>query len=213
MSIAIGYGSDLAQTNRRGKLRWLLSVLAMAILGFGRSGADAESAKQFALVVEPHIDAAYSLARYLVRDATLAEDITQEACLRAFRGISGYRGGNAKAWVLQIVRRCALDVIAKRRGSDPLHQAEEITPQVEPIDWRTPEKDLENTGESRDVRQLIQTLPEDLRVILVLREIEHLSYREIADVIDRPVGTVMSRLARARRAFAALWNDQDGGRR
>jgi len=164
----------------------------------------------------PHLDGAYNFARYLCRDADAAQDIVQDAYLRAYRGFDGYLGGDPRAWILTIVRNCflawsqqtsrrhrhevSLDT-SEADGCDPVEIASEEA---------TPEEMLLQHSEAERVRATINSLPDTLREILVLRELEQLSYRQIADVIDMPIGTVMSRLARARREFAKCWGARDG---
>jgi RNA polymerase sigma factor (sigma-70 family) len=141
----------------------------------------------------PHLDSAYSLARYLTCDPVLADDIVQEAFLRAFRGFDGWRGGQPKAWLLAIVRNCFL---AARRDTGPTTTIDEA--EAIPLDAPTPEEALIEKDAVALLRREIERLPTAFREVLVLRELEELSYKEIASVVDAPIGTVMSRLARAR---------------
>ena len=153
---------------------------------------------EFERDVLPHLDAAYNLARWLVRDPDLAQDIVQEAMLRALRYHAGLRG-NAKPWLLQIVRNTAFAMLATRRGQ-PGPPPEE--PGAEPVDPAgDPLSALERSEGVRHLNVMLATLPDDLRECLVLRELEELSYKEIAQVTGAPIGTVMSRLWRARRAL------------
>jgi RNA polymerase sigma-70 factor (ECF subfamily) len=174
---------------------------------------------RFRSLILPHLDAAYSLARYLLRDATAAEDVVQEAFLRAFRTFDGYRGGDAKAWLLTIVRHGVYDharaergrtavVVDSARFGDDSAGLEDIYD----ADDETPEQALVRRHEIQAVRSAIADLPEPFRETLVLRELEELSYREIAALTSAPIGTVMSRLARARALLAeALRLDGAGG--
>ncbi|ACA19118.1 RNA polymerase, sigma-24 subunit, ECF subfamily [Methylobacterium sp. 4-46] len=164
----------------------------------------------FDATVLPHLDAAYSLARFLARDADAAEDIVQEAMLRAFRGFDGFRGGDARAWLLAIVRNCARSWAAARPRA-AAGAAEEGGPE-DPWDREaeTPEASLARGDEIAAVRALVAALPEPFRETLVLRELEDLSYRDVAAVTGVPVGTVMSRLARARALFGAAWRRRFG---
>ncbi len=164
------------------------------------------AADRFKLHILPHLDAAYNFARYLTRDATLAEDVVQEAFLRAFRSFDGWRGDNPRAWLLAIVRNCHVDAATGRR--DPLKGAEAVETidrgatslvEVDALEDRAARQD-----EAARLRQTIEGLPEPFRETLVLRELEELNYKEIAAITQVPVGTVMSRLARARAMLCAL---------
>ena len=159
----------------------------------------------------PHLDAAYRLARWLCRSPADADDIVQEAFVRAWRGFEGLRGTDARAWVLTIVRNCHLSALAerRRRGHEPLTeehaaQAGTTTPLPDP-ERVSIERDAE-----RQMARLVAALPEEQREVLLLREMEDMSYREIAAVAQVPIGTVMSRLARARAALKALWPEAEG---
>src|SRR6516162_3641920 len=131
---------------------------------------------RFASVVLPHLADAYALARWLTGDRADAEDVVQEACLRAFRGIGGFAGVNARAWVLTIVRHAAYTWLGKNRSAALIAKAD-----------------------ARRLEAAIAELPVPFRETLVLRDVQGLDYREIAEVTKVPIGTVMSRLARARR--------------
>lgn len=177
-----------------------------------RTAADDPRAWRFESEILPHLDAAYDLARYLCRDADAAEDVVQEACLRAFRALDGRTGASPRAWLLAIVRNCHLDWRDRRRRSPdaPIGAGpDDADPLAAIAADGDPEDDLLRRGEAEAVRRLLHALPEAMREILVLRDIEDCSYREIAEVLDVPIGTVMSRLARARKAFAALWTKRD----
>lgn len=160
----------------------------------------------FEAVVLPQLDAAHNLARWLMRDAAAAEDVLQEALLRALTYFPSFRGVNARAWLLQIVRNTAYDSLKLARGAQlvPLGGATEDEDDIG-IDLPSGEDDPETSLiKARDrclVRQLIAGLPVELRETLVLRELEELSYKEIAEVTRVPIGTVMSRLWRARRSL------------
>jgi RNA polymerase sigma factor (sigma-70 family) len=161
---------------------------------------------RFARIVAPHLDDAYALARWLARDRADADDILQEACVRAFRATSGFADGSARAWVLTIVRNTAFTWLRQNRapgfvGLDDLSaddrlRAEQGGNGAEP--GPTPEAELIAAADARRLEQLIAALPIEFRETLVLRDIQGLNYREIAEVTGVPLGTVMSRLARAR---------------
>ncbi|HVS76263.1 MAG TPA: sigma-70 family RNA polymerase sigma factor [Steroidobacteraceae bacterium] len=155
----------------------------------------------FAAVALPHLDAAFNLARWLTGNRADAEDIVQEAMVRALTYFPGFRGGSSRAWVLQIVRNTAYGALKARRrerlgGQEGLDDAA-IEDIPDPADG--PEKVLIRSDELSRVDTLMGELPLELRETLVLRELEELSYREIAQVTAVPIGTVMSRLWRARR--------------
>jgi RNA polymerase sigma-70 factor (ECF subfamily) len=195
----------------------------------------------------PYLDAAYSLARFLARDPVAADDIVQESFLRAFRSFGSYRGGDAKSWLLAIVRNCSFDwsksnrraagVVADAHGSSSLSAADRAGTAGDDIDTAAggrnltaavsdsagdslgrwipnpdelgdcsqdgPETAVIRQSEIDEVRAMIRRLPEPFRETLVLRELEELSYKQIAEVTGVPVGTVMSRLARARQMLSA----------
>jgi RNA polymerase sigma-70 factor (ECF subfamily) len=152
----------------------------------------------FEQVVLPHLDAAYNLARWLVADATLAEDVVQDAVLRALAAFAGYRGGSERAWLLAIVRNTAYSTLRTRRGRGhvPLGEEGEV---ADPAPG--PEVALMQQQRLARLDQALAALPAELRECVVLRELEALSYREIGQVTGVPVGTVMSRLWRARQAL------------
>jgi RNA polymerase sigma factor (sigma-70 family) len=145
----------------------------------------------------PHLDAAYGFARVLARDPTLAEDVTQEAYLTAYRAFGGYRGGDPKAWLFAVVRSTFISHTRKGRAWTDLDEADEV---ADPGD--TPEGTLLRQSGDRSVRAAVDALPDPFREAIVLRELEEMSYRDIAEITGVPIGTVMSRLARARRLLA-----------
>jgi RNA polymerase sigma-70 factor (ECF subfamily) len=151
----------------------------------------------FEQVVLPHLDAAFNLARWLVRDAHDAEDIVQEAYLRAFKFFGGYQGGDARAWVLKIVRNTSYSFLQKNRPAD---LAEEFDEKIHTTTAEQPsaEAALLQSADSRMLREALDDLPVNYREVLVLRELEGMSYKEIADVMEVPIGTVMSGLSRGR---------------
>lgn len=145
----------------------------------------------------PHLAAAYNLARWLTHDDRDAEDVVQEAYLRALRFFGTFRGGDARAWLLAIVRNTSHDWLRKNRPvevSTPFDE-EVHTP---PGDQVTPESSVLRGADREMLRQALVALPPAWREVIVLRELEGLSYKEIAEVAGIPIGTVMSRLARAR---------------
>ena len=161
------------------------------------------SSDTFEAVVLPHLDAAHNLARWLMRDAASAEDVLQEAMLRALTYFPSFKGVNPRGWLLQIVRNTAyasmnlnrgVDLVPITTGSD---EGEDVIARL-PSGEDDPETTLIKARERERVRQMIAALPIELRETLVLRELEELSYKEIADVTHTPIGTVMSRLWRAR---------------
>ncbi len=182
----------------------------------GPAGADAaaigERRGAFETLVLSHLNAAYTLARYLTRSADFAEDIVQEALLRAYRGFDSQRGDNVRAWLLAIVRNCFLSWKTRdRQGRSVSEETDASAAGTEEYaqDHETPESILMKLQESSAIRAVIEGLPHVFREVLVLRDLEDLSYREIAEVTGVPVGTVMSRLARARKMFAAAWKNVD----
>jgi RNA polymerase sigma-70 factor (ECF subfamily) len=168
----------------------------------------------FEQIVMPHLDAAYNLARWLVRDVALADDVVQDAMLRALNYFGSFRGDNARAWLLRIVRNAAYGALAARRrgGTTSL---DDTGPDDEPAAMQVadPSDDPEETlvrGESfAHLAETLAALPTELRECLVLHELEELSYKEVAQVTGVPIGTVMSRLWRARRLLAAAAHQED----
>ncbi len=172
-------------------------------------------AQRFRTAALPHLDAAYTLARYLLRNAADAEDAVQECYLRAFRHFDSFRGTAIKPWLMAILRNVCRAEYARRAGaaqigtdateSDdddaaPLWSATQDSPEVETL----------RRLEGETLQRLVENLPEPFRETIVLREINDLSYREIAEVVGAPVGTVMSRLARARALLRAAWMAEEG---
>lgn len=156
----------------------------------------------FAAVALPHLDAAFNLARWLTGSAADAEDVVQEAMVRALTYFPSFRGGSPRAWILQIVRNTAYGALKARRGERlAAHTSLDETGGIEDIPDLAdgPEKSLILADDLIRIDALIEALPTELRETLVLRELEELSYREIAQVTAVPIGTVMSRLWRARR--------------
>jgi RNA polymerase sigma-70 factor, ECF subfamily len=156
-------------------------------------------------VVLPHLDAAYRLARWLVRNDHDAEDAVQEAALRAFRYFRTFGGGNGRAWFLRIVRNtCHGEWKPLRTLTDPFDEERHSTAQSS----NSPETLMLRTDTAARIEAAIGSLPDRFRELVILREIEGLSYRELADVMDIPIGTVMSGLSRAREALRGALGDE-----
>jgi RNA polymerase sigma-70 factor, ECF subfamily len=156
-----------------------------------------DSLPSFEEAVLPHLDAAYNLARWLTRNQRDAEDVAQEAYLRAFRFFPSFRGGDARAWLMKIVRNTCYTWLHANR---PLQDATEFDENFFPPDSRLPNPEelvLQNDSGTL-VRKALEELPPNYREVLILRELEGMSYREIAEITGMPVGTVMSSLSRAR---------------
>ena len=162
---------------------------------------------EFERQVLPHLDAAYNLARFLMRNDQDAEDVVQEASLRAFRFFGTFRGENSRAWFLKIVRNTAFTVLKKNQPADmnvvfdeELHGGQ--TPAMDPS------LALDRAQDRKTVRAAIEQLPPEFREAVTLRELEGASYKEIADVAGVPIGTVMSRLARARHQLQIILSER-----
>ena len=169
---------------------------------------------RFESVVLPHLDAAYALARWLTRNDADAADVVQEAMLRAFRYFDSYREGDARSWVLRIVRRTCYSWLERNRPADivPLEADAELDDDVAaPATASSTEALLQSRSDLRRLDTLIEALPAPLREVIVLRELNELDYREIAEVTGVPIGTVMSRLHRARAALRRAWDGKDIG--
>lgn len=145
----------------------------------------------------PHFDAAYNLARWLTRSGADADDVVQEAYLRAFTFRESFRGGDARAWLLSIVRNTCYTWLRKNRPYDLMAALDESLPIA--VETSTPETLHLRAADTESVREALEKLPVEFREVLVLREMEGLSYKEIADASGLAIGTVMSRLSRARR--------------
>jgi RNA polymerase sigma-70 factor (ECF subfamily) len=187
----------------------MTAALADGTMVFGRNDGSV-AAERFRALALPYLDDVYTLARYLLRDPADAEDAAQECYLRAFRHFETFRGGPIKPWLLAILRNVCRAEYARRgalaavQGDDP----EDVEQRVQGL-WDdlpvSPEAEALRTFDAETVQRLIAQLPDPFRETLVLREINDLSYREIAEVVGAPVGTVMSRLARARSLLRTAW--------
>ncbi|MGA2409104.1 MAG: sigma-70 family RNA polymerase sigma factor [Candidatus Binataceae bacterium] len=171
-----------------------------------------DNQSRFEEAILPHLDAAYNLARWLMRNDNDAEDAVQDACLRALRFIGGFRGGDARVWLLAIVRNTCFTKLKQDRAHRPaasfdeeLHgsDAESASP--------GPEAALLRSATGAALTKALEDLPAEFREIIVMRELDNLSYKEIAGVTGVPIGTVMSRLARARKRLRdSLSRDPSG---
>jgi RNA polymerase sigma factor (sigma-70 family) len=159
---------------------------------------DTTRRERFEEAVLPHLDAAYSLARWLTRNDEDAQDVTQEACLRAFRFFDGYQGGNMRSWMLTIVRNTCYTWLHQNRRGDSTELFNEEIHSPESSGGKDPEIQVLASADKETLRRALEDLPDAFREALVLREIEGMSYKEIADITSVSLGTVMSRLARAR---------------
>jgi len=171
---------------------------------------------QFSDAVLPYLDDAYDLARWLTRDRNDAEDVVQEAYSRAFKFFDGSKSTNPRAWILTIVRNSFYTWLKDKRAheAEPLledavgHPDSPYEPELWDPDQISPETALSRKDDDNAVRMLIEALPVQFREALVLREFDELSYQEIAEITAVPIGTVMSRLARARRLLQTAWQER-----
>ncbi len=151
----------------------------------------------------PHLRAAYNLARWLTRDETDAEDVVQEAYLRAFKHFGSFHGGDGRPWLLAIVRNTCYTWMQHNRSPELTIPLDDDMHEIESKDLN-PEALLLQSADTKMVRQALEELPVEFREVIVLRELEGLSYKQIADVAEIPLGTVMSRLARARKRLQQI---------
>jgi len=176
--------------------------------------AERRRRSRFESVVLPHLDAAYALARWLTRNDADAADVVQEAMLRAYRYFDTYAGGDARSWLLRIVRRTCYSWLERNRPAElvPLDAEEEPDSDMAVSQAASnTEALLQNRSDLRRLDVLVEALPAPLREVIVLRELNELGYREIAEVTGVPIGTVMSRLHRARSALRRAWERKDIG--
>jgi RNA polymerase sigma factor (sigma-70 family) len=173
-----------------------------------------EKRARFEAQVLPHLDAAYRFARWLSHAPGDADDVVQEAVLRAFRAFDTLRGSDVKAWLMTIVRNCHATALKQkqRRAFVPLPEENDAQDGYA-MTASTPDPESASMvrDEQRTLERLIAALPEEHRTVLMLREIEEMDYRQIASVTNVPIGTVMSRLARSRAALKARWLQEVGG--
>ncbi len=170
----------------------------------GAGVGEKEKKQKFESVVAPHLAAAYNLARWLMNDPADAEDIVQEAFLRAFRFLDGFRGGNGRAWLLSIVRNTCYTWLRQNRGHQQSLSFDEAIHDVS----KETEAEAEREIDQQLLRKSLERLPVDYREVIVLRDLEGLSYKEVAEAANIPMGTVMSRLARGREQLRRLMSDR-----
>jgi len=172
---------------------------------------DSDTARRFRDAALPYLDDVYTLARYLMRNAADAEDAVQECYLRALRHFETYRGPAMKPWLLAILKNVCMAEFT-RRNRQPAPAEQDLDDNEIPL-WQEPqdsaETELLRRADGDTIRRLLDGLPQPFRETIVLREINDLSYREIADIVGAPVGTVMSRLARARAMLRTAWNAEE----
>jgi RNA polymerase sigma-70 factor, ECF subfamily len=178
------------------------------------ANAEQDKARRFRDAALPHLDDVFTLARYLMRNAADAEDAVQECYLRALRHFDSYRGPTMKPWLLAILRNvCNAEFTRRGRREVPADDAEDDPASERPPMWQeppaSPETALLRRQDDETIRRLIAALPQQFREAIVLREVNDLSYDEIAQVAGVPLGTVMSRLARARSMLRSAWNSAE----
>jgi len=192
-----------------GRARAFSAKAGQEAMPVSNSNEDPDRARRFREAALPLLDDVYTLARYLLRDPTDAEDAVQECYLRALKHFDGYRGPAMKPWLFAILRNVCRAEFARRAAtpSTALDDSPEVAEQ--PPLWReeqeTPEAQMLRDRDAVTIRRLVDALAEPFRETFVLREINNLSYREIAEAVGAPVGTVMSRLARARAMLRSAW--------
>lgn len=175
------------------------------------------SRSQFEETMLPHLDAAYNLARWILRDTHEAEEAVQDSYLRAYEAFAQYRGGSSAAWLLRIVRNTSLTLLRRRKTRNNVIMLKESVDDDEPAmatlhDARAaPDGQLIAKAEQEAVHRALAGLSEIFREVIVLRELDGMSYQEIADITQLPIGTVMSRLSRARRALREALTENGQG--
>jgi len=172
-----------------------------------------DKTQRFEAQILPHLDAAYRFARWLSQSPSDADDIVQETMLRAFRALDSLKGDDAKVWLLTIVRNCHRSAFSQQLRRASVSLPDEATDQEEftIAATDTPEAQAIAADTGRALDRLMAALPEEYREVLILRELEDMSYRDIATMMNTPIGTVMSRLARARLALREQWQDRYAG--
>jgi RNA polymerase sigma-70 factor (ECF subfamily) len=169
---------------------------------------DSPQLSEFERQVLPHLDTAYNLARFLMRNDQDAEDVVQKAALRAFRFFGNFRGENSRAWFLSIVRNASFTAL-KRNRTDEANVVFDEELHGASIESMDPGATIDRAQDRQTVRGAIEQLPPEFRETIILRELEGASYKEIADIAGVPIGTVMSRLARARRQLQMILSKTD----
>jgi len=181
----------------------------------GDAHVEQDRARRFREAALPHVDDVFTLARYLMRNAADAEDAAQECYVRALHHFDSYRGPAMKPWLLTILRNvCNAEFARRNKQESPADRSEEESTGEEVAMWQepqaSPETELLREQNGETIRRLVTALPQPFREAIVLREMNDLSYDEIARVAGVPVGTVMSRLARARSMLRSAWNAAEG---
>jgi len=166
-----------------------------------------ERLERFEQVIMPHLDAAYNLARWLTRNDQDAQDMVQEASLRAFKFFDGFRGGDARAWLLTTVRNTCYTFLHQNRRGDAMTPFDEEIHTLDE-DASNPSSLALKSGDREMLKDSLEQLPDEFREVIVLRDLEELSYKQIADVTNVPLGTVMSRLARGRTRLKRILCDR-----
>jgi RNA polymerase sigma-70 factor (ECF subfamily) len=215
IAIRLGKGSAAPQMPKTRVPTIFPSAGACMTSERGEDSSDGDKRQRFETLALQHLDAAYNLARWLVRNDDDANDIVQDAFLRAFRAFDGFRGDNARPWLLAIVRNTAFTWLGKNRPpnvqvpyEEDIHGDARAENGPEP---ETPERHAMRTQDRRAINDALARLPIELREAVVLRELEDLSYREIAAVQAIPIGTVMSRLSRGRQLLGRYLRQENVG--
>ena len=185
-------------------------MVAQQVRVTGRMNSEDKLAR-FEQSILPHMDAAYNLARWLSRNDFDAQDVVQEAYLRAFKFFAGLRSEDGRSWLLRIVRNTFYSWLEKNRR-DEEKMTDEDAAEAVVSDTAAPDALLLKQMDSEALREAIQELPVEFREALVMRELEGLSYKEMADIANLPLGTVMSRLARARRQLRHVLTKRMAGK-
>ena len=152
----------------------------------------------FEAAILPHLSSAYNYARFLLQNESDAEDVVQESYLRAFKYFQGFHGGDSRAWLLTIVRNTSYNLLQQNRSRQLVDSIDDSTEVLDTSEYSNPDTVLRQRIDEDLLKQAIKELPINFREVLILREMEELSYKEISTLCDLPIGTVMSRLARAR---------------